>query len=168
MKKRTFFVMLILFLVFLNSMILIVSVVILNDKCSTARDRYLAEHYVIASSLLKDMQGLDQRGYYVRENIEKLMSSYARYLQGKGSGLAVAYCGEWIYRSTELMPKENLAVLPDTGGGQERIVYMENEPSPVLYVYGSFPVPWEEYGLMYIGNLNDVAISWRQDRKSVV
>ncbi len=167
MKKRTFFVMLILFLVFLNSMILIVSVVILNDKCSTARDRYLAEHYVIASSLLKDMQGLDQRGYYVRENIEKLMSSYARYLQGKGSGLAVAYCGEWIYKSTELMPKENLAVLPDTGGGQERIVYMENEPSPVLYVYGSFPVPWEEYGLMYIGNLNDVAISWRQTKDAL-
>ena len=55
MKKRTFFVMLILFLVFLNSMILIVSLVILNDKLSTARDKCLAEHYVIASSLIQDI-----------------------------------------------------------------------------------------------------------------
>ena len=50
MKKRTFFTMFLLFLVFLNSMLLIVSVVILNDKLSTARDQCLAEHYVIASS----------------------------------------------------------------------------------------------------------------------
>lgn len=61
MKKRTFFVMLILFLVFLNSMILIVSIVILNDKLSTARDRCLAEHYVIVSSLIGDIQALEQR-----------------------------------------------------------------------------------------------------------
>ena len=49
MKKRTFFVMLILFLVFLNSMVLVVSTVILNDKLSAAKDKCLAEHYVIAS-----------------------------------------------------------------------------------------------------------------------
>ena len=48
MKKRTFFAVLILFLVFLNSMILIASLVILNSKLSAVRERCLAEHYVIA------------------------------------------------------------------------------------------------------------------------
>ncbi len=104
MKKRTFFTMLLLFLVFLNSMILIVSVVILNDKFSTARDQCLAEHYVIASSLIRDIQALEQRGNPAKENIAPLMRSYSRYLQGKGDGLAVSFQGNWIYESSELKP----------------------------------------------------------------
>ena len=43
--------------------------------------------------------------------------------------------------------------LPDTGYSQERLVYMENGNHPILCVYGSFPAPWQDYGLMYIGNL---------------
>ncbi len=164
MKKRTFFVMLTLFLVFLNSMILIVSIVILNDKLSTARDRCLAEHYVIASSLIGDMHALEQRGNNVEENIDKLMRSYARYIQGKSGGLAVAFAGEWIYENSEFMPKENMIFPPDTDYKQNRIVYMENETTPILCVYGNFPAPWQDYGLMYIGNLNDTILSWRHTK----
>ena len=108
MKKRTFFVMLILFLVFLNSMILVVSLVILNDKLSTARDKCLAEHYVIASSLIQDIQALEQRGDTVQENIDKLMRSYSRYLQGKKNGLAVAFSDKWIYQSSEIFLEDNV------------------------------------------------------------
>lgn len=159
MKRRTFFVMLLLFLVFLNSMLLIVSVTILNDKLSAARDKCLAEHYVIVSSLFGDMQALEQRGSAVKENIDQLMRSYSRYLQGKGGGLAVSYSGEWVYRSAEWMRTGSMEVPPDTG--QERMVFMENEPEPVLCVYGSLPAPWQEYGLMYVGNLKEAVSSWR-------
>ena len=82
--------MLLLFLVSLNSMILIISIIILNDNLSAVRDKCLAEHYVIVSSLIKDIQALEQRGICVEENIDNLMYSYSRYLQGKGDGLAVA------------------------------------------------------------------------------
>ncbi len=161
MKKRTFFVMLTLFLIFLNSMIVIVSIVILNDKLSTVRDRCLAEHYVIASSLIGDIQALDQRENNVEEKIGQLMGSYIRYLQGKGSGLAVSFSGEWIYKSSAHMLKNNTNFPPDTDYRQERIVYMENETNPVLCVYGRFPAPWQEYGLMYTGSLSDIISSWR-------
>ena len=164
MKKGIFFVMLSLFLVFLNSMILIVSIVILNDRLSTVRDRCLAEYYVIASSLIGDIQALEQRGNNAEEKIDQLMSSYIRYLQGKGSGLAVAFSGEWIYKSSALMPKKNMDFPPDTEYMQERIVYMENETSPILCVYGSFPEPWQDYGLMYIGSLGDTVSSWRHTK----
>lgn len=164
MKKRTFFVMLLLFLVFLNSMVLIVSIVILNDKLSTAKDRCLAEHYVIASSLIGDMQALEQRGNDVEESIGQLVSPYSRYLQGKESGLAVAFSGEWIYKSASLLPKENMDAPPDIDYKQERIVYMENETAPYLYVYGRFSAPWQDYGLMYIGNLNSAISSWRHTK----
>lgn len=142
--------MLILFLIFLNSMILFVSLVILKDKLIAARERCLSEHYVIATSLIGDIQALKKRENDVQENISKLMRVYSRYLQGKGDGFAVSYCGKWIYESSPSMLMENAVLVPDTGNRQERLVYMENEPVPILCVYGCFPAPWQDYGLMYI------------------
>ncbi len=164
MKKRTFFVMLILFLILLNSMLLIVSVIILNDKLSTARDKCLAEHYVIAASLIGDMQALEQRGNHVEECMDQLMSAYSRYLQGKGNSLAVSFSGRWIYKSSSFMPEENKDFPPDTDYMQERIVFMKNETVPMLCVYGSFPAPWQDYGLMYVGNLEEAVSSWRHTK----
>ncbi|MDE5933524.1 MAG: HAMP domain-containing histidine kinase, partial [Lachnospiraceae bacterium] len=164
MKKKIFFVALLLFIVFLNSMILIVSIAILKDKLSVVRDKCLAEHYVIASSLIGDMQALEQRGNHVEENIDNLMRVYSRYLQGKGNGLAVAFSGEWIYESPAFAPGENMILPPDTGYSQERLVYIEKGSSPVLCVYGSFPAPWQDYGLMYMGDLSDTVQSWRHTK----
>ncbi len=165
MKKRTFFTMFLLFLVFLNSMLLIVSVVILNDKLSTARDQCLAEHYVIASSLIRDIQALEQRGNCPEENMDSLMGSYSRYLRGKGDGLAVSFSGNWVYESPTLNPGGYMASPPDTDSRQERIVYMEKGNPPVLFIYGSFPAPLQDYGLLYIGSLKDVVSSWRHTKK---
>lgn len=164
MKKKIFFTVLFLFTVFLNSVILIVSIVILKDKFSIVRDKCLAEHYVIASSLLGDMQALEQRGNSVEENIDNVMRLYSRYLQGKGNGLAVAFSGEWIYESPGFAAEDNMIFPPDTGYSQERLVYMENGNRPVLCVYGSFPAPWQDYGLMYIGDLSDTIQSWRHTK----
>ena len=164
MKKRIFFVILVLFLIFLNSVILMVSLIVLKDKFTAAKDRCLAEHYVIASSLIGDIQALEQRGNDVEENIDMLMRAYSRYLQGKGDGLAVSYCGKWIYESSTLMPMGEMVSPPDTGSRQERLVYMENEPVPIICVYGSFPAPWQDYGLMYIGNLSGMISSWRHTK----
>lgn len=162
MKKRTFFVVLILFLAFLNSVILIISLVILNDKLAAVREKCLAEHYVIASTLLGDMQALEQRETDVGWDINKLMRPYSRYLQSRKGGLAVAFLGEWIYKSSEMMPKDSSVCFRNTSGTQERIVYMENETSPMICIYGSFPAPWQDYGLLYVGDLSDTFLSWRQ------
>ncbi len=164
MKKKIFFVALVLFTIFLNSMLLIVSVVILKDKLSAARDKCLAEHYVIASSLIGDIQALEHRGNDVRENMDSLMRVYSRYLQGQGNGLAVSFSGEWIYTSPAFAPEENMAFPPDTSYRQERLVYMESGSRPALCVYGSFPAPWQDYGLMYTGDLSDIILSWRQTK----
>ncbi|MCM1127809.1 MAG: HAMP domain-containing histidine kinase [Lachnospiraceae bacterium] len=164
MKKRIFFTTLILFIVFFNSMILMVSTVILKDKLSACRDKCLAEHYVITSSLIGDIQALEQRGTNLKENIDSLMRLYSRYLQEKGNGLAVAFSGEWIYESPVFASEEIKILPPDTGYSQERFVYMENENIPFLCVYGSFPAPLQDYGLMYVGNLSDTIQSWHHTK----
>lgn len=162
MKKRTFFAVLILFLIFLNSMILIASLVILNSKLSAVRERCLAEHYVIASSLIGDMQALEQRGIPAAESMDRLMRTYTHYLQGREDGLAVAFSGEWIYRSA--LPREAPNPPPDTGHGQERLVCLEDGTPPVLLVYGSFPAPRQDYGLLYMGNLDEAVSTWRHTK----
>ena len=48
-------------------MILIVSIAILKDHLSAVRDKCLAEHYVISSSLIGDMQAIEMRGNNVEE-----------------------------------------------------------------------------------------------------
>ena len=93
-----------------------------------------------------------------------LMRLYSRYLQGRGNGLAVAFSGEWIYESPAFASGENTISPPDTGYSQERLVYMENGNRPILCVYGSFPAPWQDYGLMYTGNLSDTVSSWRHTK----
>ncbi len=55
----------------------------------------------------------------------------------------------------------------DTGYRQERLVYMQNGDCPVLCVYGSFPAPWQDYGLMYIGNLGGTVQSWRHTKNTL-
>ena len=100
----------------------------------------------------------------MEENIDNLMRLYSRYLQGRGNGLAVAFSGEWIYESPAFASGENTISPPDTGYSQERLVYMENGNRPILCVYGSFPAPWQDYGLMYTGNLSDTVSSWRHTK----
>lgn len=160
MKRRTFFTMLILFLIFLNSMISIILLMTLRDKLSSVREKCLAEHYVIASALIGDMQALGQREETVEENIDNLMHPYVRYLQNRKGRLAVTFSGEWIYKSSEMMPKDSPFSLADAAGTQKRIVYMENETVPMICIYGNFPAPWQDYGLMYIGDLSDTFSSW--------
>ena len=51
-EEKDFFVALILFIVFLNSMILIVSIVIIKDKMSAACDKYAAVCYFHRQTIL--------------------------------------------------------------------------------------------------------------------
>lgn len=164
MKKRTFFVVLLLFLVFLNSLIMLLSLVTLKDQLSALREKALAEHYVIASSLIGDIQALELRGGDVAGSVDRLMRSYARYLQSGRGGLAVSFDGEWIYNSSQIMPREDPILLTDMAASQERIVYMENGAAPILSIYGRFPAPWQDWGLMYVGDLSESLSSWRHTK----
>lgn len=172
MKKRIFFVVLILFLVFLYSTILLILLITLNDSLSAAKEKCLAEHYVISSALIKDMQALEQRKTDIPGSIGKLVRSYSRYLQGRNGELAVAYAGEWIYKSPDViledvMPGDYSGKVKDMAGVQERIVYMENIASPVICVYGNFPAPWQDYGLLYVGDADDTFSSWRHMKNTL-
>lgn len=162
MKKRIFFSSLFLFLLFFNSTLMIISFVTLEDNFSTVKGKCLSEHYVIASALIGDMQALEERNIDIADSIDSLMRTYSHYLQNRKNGLAVSCEGKWIYQSMDLFAEVDLSELSKRIERQERIVYVEDMPEPVLFIYGGFPAPFQDYGFMYSSDLSDTMYSWRK------
>lgn len=161
MKKKTFAVTLLLFIIFINSSMLIVSLITLRERMSAEREKALTEHYVISSGLLGDMQAVGIRGGDVETSMAELMRNYFRYAQNRDNAFAVSCKEQWIYYSGGSVPES----APNSFSGQtdqsERIVFMQRNPLPSLCVYGRFPAPFQEYGLWYSAGLDSTLGAWR-------
>lgn len=162
MKKRIFFSTLFLFLLFFYSTLMIISLITLRDNFSAVKGKCLSEHYVIASALIGDMQALEGRNVDIADSIDRLMQTYSHYSQNRKNGLAVSCDGKWIYQSADLFTEIDLVKFAGQMNQQERIVYMENIPEPVLFIYGNFPAPFQDYGFMYSSDLSDTLHSWHK------
>ncbi len=161
MKKKTFLVTFFLVLVFMNSSMLIVSLITLRESVSAERERVLAEHYVISSGLIGDMQAVKSRGGDTAASMPELMRTYARYAQNRNNELAVS-CGEnWIYHSGAEMPGHDPESFAGRADQSERLIFIQKGPKPLISVYGRFPAPFHEYGLWYSVDFGDVLETWR-------
>lgn len=161
MKRKTFTVTLLLFIVFMNSSMLIVSLITLRERISAEQEMILAEHYVISSGLIGDMQAVQNRGGDVSTSMGELMRTYARYSQNRDNGFAVSCEKEWIWHSGDSVPAEDPGSLAEQMNQSERMVFTRREPVWQLCVYGRFPAPFQEYGLWYCKNLADTLEAWR-------
>lgn len=161
MKKKTFVVTLLLFIVFINSGMLIVSLITLRERMSAESEKALAEHYVISSGLLGDMQAVVNRGGDVETSMAELMRNYSRYAQNRDNAFAVSCNEQWIYYSGEGTPESAPNSFSNQIDQSERIVFMQKEPLPRLCVYGRFPAPFQEYGLWYSAGLDSTLSAWR-------
>lgn len=162
MKKRVFFSVLLLFFLFFNGTLMVISLISLHDNLSAVRERCLSEHYVIASALIGDIQALEMRDGDIRNAMDDLMTVYARYSQNRKCGLAVSHEEAWVYQTKRLLPGVSPADLGLSGGSSGRIVFVESNPKPVLCVYGRFPAPYQDYGFLYTSDLSETLSSWRQ------
>lgn len=161
MKRKTFIVTLLLFMIFMNSSMLIVSFITLRERMAAERETVLAEHYVISSGLIGDMQAVQNRGGDVRESMGDLMRTYARYSQKRDNAFAVSCEGDWIWYSGNTAPAEDPGGLAGQTDQSERMVFVRRKPEWQLCVYGRFPAPFQEYGLWYCAGLSDTFEAWR-------
>lgn len=168
MKKRVFFSVLLLFYLFFNGTLMVISLISLHDNLSAVRERCLSEHYVIASALIGDIQALELRGGDSMNAMDDLMTVYARYSQNRKSGLAVSYEEAWVYQTKRLLPGVSPADLEASGGSSGRIAFVENNPEPVFCVYGRFPAPYQDYGFLYTSDLSEPLSSWRQMKNTLL
>ena len=72
-----------------NTALLFITVTMLKDRMQVQKERCLAEYQVIACSLLKDMQALDNRGLDVDQSLAELLLPYTRFSLGNQTTLAI-------------------------------------------------------------------------------
>ncbi len=159
MKKKTFLVTLLLFIIFLNSSMLIVSLITLREQIKAEKEKVLAEHYVISSGLLGDMQAVKNRGGDVKASMGEMMRNYSRYAQNRDNEFAISCREEWIWESG-VQTEEPGSFFAEINQS-ERVVFIRREPVWQLCVYGRFPAPFQEYGLWYCSGFSDTLESWR-------
>lgn len=160
MKKRTFFATLLLFLLFFNAMLLVISMILLQDKISAAKERASAEHYVIVSALLDDMQALEARGLNIRDSVNERMAVYSRYARNRNNLLAVSFGESWIYQNKEALPQNaDEFLLKKRSDDCQTITVSQSKPS-MICIYGCLPEPFSDFGFLYGCGISDIISSW--------
>lgn len=167
MKKRTFFATLLLFLLFFFTMLLAVSVILLRDKISIAREKALADHYVIASALFSDMQSLSARSMDVLDSVGERMAVYSRSFGNRKNLLAVSHKNRWIYQNEKELSEDVKNFPAEKIEDARQIVTVKGTKRSMIYVYGHLPEPFLEYGLLYGSDLNGILSSWN-DMKNLL
>ena len=160
MKKRTFFATLLLFLLFFNAMLLMISMVLLQDNLYAAKEKASAEHYVIASAFLDDMNVLAARGMDAKDFVSERMSAYSRYARNRQNLLAVSYEGSFLYQNQEVLPGDADAFLMENPADGRQMLVVKTSEEPMIYVYGRLPDPFSEYGFLYGCKINSLFSSW--------
>lgn len=164
MKRKIFLTTLLLFFLFFYSTLLLISLKALQESLDSIKERCLAEHFVVATSLIGDIEAVEARGESSRAIIESIMSPYVRYAQNRSAGMAVSCDGDWIWQNgsgsfvERVLDPEELA-----GELNERTLFTEKEEQ-ILYIYGTFPAPYDNYGLLYSYPLEEDMTDWRSSR----
>lgn len=166
MKRRTFFTTLLLFLLFFNTAILLVSVFTLRGALRAQKDRCLAEHYIIAASLLKDLQAL-QESAQGEESISELMRSYTYFTQDKKMSLALYQEGRRIFVDAkaggDLPEMVDMSILKD----ETRTISFHGREQAFLLVTGRLPEPCQEYVLVCVYNMGEPVALWKQMKNTL-
>lgn len=160
MKTRTFLTTLLLFLLFFNGAICAATVFTLKTSLGAAKEQCLAEHYVVASALLRDMQALAARGADPGAALAQLMRPYSQFSGGRRAGFAL-YQGETCVYSgipdTAAPPPDPAA--PAAG---ERTLQVQSSAPYYVSVAGRLPEPFGAYTLLYQASLQETIDAWQR------
>lgn len=161
MRNRTFFTTLMLFLVFFNLGIFIVSNTMLRDTIKRAEERSLGEHYFIVSALARDFHAVESRGNDITASTNSLLQSY-NYLSGESkAGLALYMDNQLIYsnKNAEILHSNPVKV---TENGTRLVTVQKSGSKTDAIVTGKLPVPYDYYTLIYALNITEAVEAWSQ------
>jgi len=160
MKKRTILLTLGLFLLFFNAAVLLAAVVMLQGVLRTQKERCLGEHYVIASSLLRDMRALNSRGMEVLPFIDELMLPYVYFSRDGLTDVLLYHDAQPVYSNLDSSTDIpfDLSGPPHT----DRLVTVHEKR--FLWVAGQFPEPYQDYTLAYRFDMQQELSDWRHTK----
>lgn len=161
MKQRTFYTTLVLFLLFFNLGIFIVTSVMFKDTINRAQDSSLGEHYFIISSLIKDFHALESRGVDKSNTLNSLLESYNYLFGGKKTELTLYKDNQLVYSSKDTVKILNSSFIPPDDRNRLVTLQKENKNTYVI-VSGHLPSPYGSYILVYYYDITEAINSWTQ------
>lgn len=160
MKNKTLFMTLGLFLLFFHGAVLLAASAMLQGILRTQRERCLGEHYMIASSLLRDMRALDMREIEIPPFIDELMLPYLYFSQDGLTDVLLYQDREPVYSNLD----NNTALPLDFSGISQTDRLTVIEDKRFLWVAGRLPEPYQSYTLAYRFDLREELEGWRKNR----
>ncbi|HWQ73957.1 MAG TPA: HAMP domain-containing sensor histidine kinase [Syntrophomonas sp.] len=161
MKRRTYLLTLVLFLLFFNGSILLMSVSNLNTSLSNTRSNCLREHDFIATSLAKDLNALESRGSAAETVLPSIFNSYVSYYGKQHVYLALSQADRTLYSS--LPAGQQLTKAPPAPALGKRIIStVASQDRKYIVVSGALPLPFAHYAFSYYYDLSELIAAWRQ------
>ena len=160
MKNKTLFMTLGLFLLFFHGAVLLAASAMLQGILRTQRERCLGEHYMIASSLLRDMRALDMREIEIPPFIDELMLPYLYFSQDGLTDVLLYQDREPVYSNLD----NNTALPLDFSGISQTDRLTVIEDKRFLWAAGRLPEPYQSYTLAYRFDLREELEGWRKNR----
>ncbi len=158
MKLKTYFMTLLLFLIFFNGSILFVSFVNLNSNLNSIRERCLGEHYFISTTYAKDLKAVESRGVQAVSATESLFQSYVTYYGKKNVLLKISKDGQLLYSS---FPENFSSIKEDNASVKNRIIStVKFKEKEYICVSGTLPSPYTAYSLTYLYDFSQSITAW--------
>jgi two-component system OmpR family sensor kinase len=161
LKLRTYLMTLVLFLVFFNGSIFILSIVSLKNNLASLQERSLAEHYFIVSTYTKDLYAVEKRGTPLHTAMESLFQNYSNYYIKQNVLLEISKDGQPVYSS---LPKEEGTFDNfDVPAANTRMVSIQKlNTKEYIRITGALPAPYDAYTLTYDYDLSEATASWNR------
>ena len=161
MKKQVFITTLILFLVFLNGMVFIISSMRLEENLGLIEERSLGEHSYIVSALSKDIITFEKREKEISLVMTEIMFPYLYFSSDNKIKLTV-YKDEKVFFTNldemllpivdfEIIESDNQYVFKEKINGQT-----------MLYISGNLQSTQGDYMLLHSYDITEILETWSQ------
>ncbi|HQA08616.1 MAG TPA: HAMP domain-containing sensor histidine kinase [Syntrophomonadaceae bacterium] len=161
MKNKTYLLTLILFLLFFNGSILLISIVNLKTNLDSTRENCLREHSFITIALTKDLTALESRGIEAGSALQVLFDSYVHYYGKQNVYMELVQNGQTLYSS--LPEGQELKGKPELPAAGKRIIStLPSQDRKYIGVVGVLPAPHDSIVLSYYYDLSALTAAWKR------
>ncbi len=165
MKRRTFLMTLLLFLITIHIGIMLIAIHTYRETMGQAKESSSAVHYYISSGLLRDITALDSRGIDYKQGIADLSQPYGILAENQKAGIALYDNNTLVYSSLDGEGESDLFELPQNG--DRRITLKKNGDSLAVWVAGRLPEPYNNYALVYRSDIFSTLHGWNRMKNTM-
>lgn len=166
MKQRTFLTTFLLFLIFFNIGILLISIITFKDSLNVIKERSLREHYFITSSIIRDFTAIETRESEIELTLDSIMQPYLHFADNKEVGFVLYKDSVQVFNGMKSLRLNEYT--PNSLKDSIRTVSIhKNDNIDMLSVNGKLPDPHSAYSLTYFFDLSQTIKAWNHMKNSL-